>query len=399
MEIRRMVLAAALVSGLGAAASGQGAGAGWEKMAIPDGSIWQDATWPPVPGESKGPVLAADRGGRLYVNNGPKLHIGSRGGSSWTTLVKSYTASVDPRRALAAGETGTVQWGEWRSRDGGATWDSTEWSYATAFGILADGAMLHGLHYDGIERSEGAGGRERVHSGRTYGYITRFAVGNAQVVVASPSYDALMCSIDSGRTWDWGSRAWPAKYNLTGRTVRALDFENSMGSSILIAVKKNPDGTGNRLLRLTVFYPVLDSISWNGAVLPDSAITALHVGGDGSVWLGTSGQGVWTAASGSRIFTPGNGGLDDMHVSSLAATSDGRVFALTRDGVYRARYAATGLRPTRPSRSLRPPASVSLHIPGHPGILPVPPDRASASLRVLADGRAVSVSARPSVMP
>lgn len=103
---------------------------------------------------------------------------------------------------------------------------------------------------------------------------------------------------------------------------------------------------------------------------------------DGSIWPDT----LWPQVPGESA-------------PLLAATSDGRLFALTRDGVYRARNAGTGLRPPRPGRSPRPSAGVALHIPGLPGILPASPGRMPVRLRVLADGRAVSGADRPSGMP
>jgi hypothetical protein len=170
-----------------------------------------------------------------------------------------------------------------------------------------------------------------------------------------------------------------------------------MSTPLLLAVRKNGDGTGNRLVRLHVYYTALDTLE--DAVLPDSAITALHVGGDGSIWLGTGGQGVWTAAAGSRTFAARNGGLGSLHVSSLAAASDGTLFVRTREGVYRARDAATGLLPLRAARPQRPPSGTALHVAGFPGMLPPAPGRAPARLRVLADGRRVSAPDRPSGMP
>lgn len=389
MNAHKMIFAIRMILGLVVVALPQAAGTAWEALPLPDGALEQDTTQPANYGDATRPMLATDGSGRLYVSNGMKLHIGSRGGSTWTTLVKPHPSSVFRNRALAAGGTGTVQWGGWHSRDGGYTWDSTDGEWATAFSVLADGAILQGHHYDGIQLLNDAGAWKRVHSGSTYGFITRFVTNDTRVVLALPSYDALKCSLDSGKTWNWGRQAWPWEYNVTGRNIRALDFENALGSSILIAQKKNPDGSGNRLLRLAVFYPVLDSTTWAGAVLPDSAITALHVDGDGKVWLGTQGQGVWSAVKGGRIFSPCNEGLVNLYVTDLVAGQDGELFVMTRDGIYRPRQAATVIRLAPAKQLPQNPAGVSLHLPGYSRGLPPLLMRSPAQRNVLIDGRTV----------
>lgn len=386
MKRHTLILAASLTTGVGA---GPGAAAhaqepDWEKLELPDGSLWSDTTRPAdVPGAARAPGLAVDGGGRVYVNNGPKLHIGSRDGTVWTTVTKPLDPAEDPGRALAAGGRTAVQWGEWRSLDGGATWDSTEPPRVPAYGILGDGTRLRALPYDRIERAEASGGWEGVHLGRTYGHITQFAaLGN--LVMALPLADTLLCSLNAGKTWNWG-RNWPRGSELTGRTIRALDFGTRSGTPLLIAARKRADGTGNLLLRLHVYFIALDTLG--GAVLPDSAITALRVRGDGSVWLGTRGQGVWTAAAGSLAFAARNGGLGNLEVTAMASDPGGGLFVLTRDGVYRARTATTASPLPRARRAPPPAAGAALRFPGLPDRLQPFPGRGQARLRVLADGR------------
>ena len=396
MDIRKLTvaMAASLLSGLGAAAQGQGVPE-WERLAIPDATAWQDwSTTSEAPGAATGPLLAVDGGGRIYVNNGPKLHIGYQGGNTWTTLAKPPEDPLaNPWRPLAAGALATVRWGEWRSRDGGATWDSTAEERPYAFGVLKDGSTLRSRPATVIERSAGGvGDWDLRHAGMPNEHVSRFVVGEAGAVFALPQADTLLCSIDSGKTWDWGRRAWPMGTELSGRTIRALDFGSRMGTPLLIAARRNGDGTGNLLLRLHVFYTSLDTL--DEAILPDSAITALHLGGDGTIWLGTNGQGVWKAGPGSLHFTACNEGLGDMHAASLATTADGRLFVLTRDGVYRARYEAVATHPVRPSLVSRPPggrgAGIALILPGLPGSRqPFIGGAQVPRLRVLADGRMV----------
>ena len=212
-----------LVLGPATTASGQMAGLEWEKLAIPDGIFWPDSLREPgTPGKYTSNPLATDLGGRLYFNNGAKLHIGTFGGTAWTTVAKPQTPTLYSPLPLAAGAQATVQWGEWLSRDGGATWDSTDkWNDLRSFGILADGSRLLGKGYDYIERFSTDSDRwVRVHAGRTYGYITRFAA-EAKAKPFSPSRSLTSCSAASiPERPGLGRNRSSIRADLTGRTSR-----------------------------------------------------------------------------------------------------------------------------------------------------------------------------------
>ena len=92
---------------LGSVAMGQAES--WERVDIPEGTNWQDSGWSTstFPGRSTA-FLAADAGGRLYVSNGLKLHIGSQGGSAWKTRTQTaHSVPGNARHALAAGGEGS----------------------------------------------------------------------------------------------------------------------------------------------------------------------------------------------------------------------------------------------------------------------------------------------------
>lgn len=386
--VRAWVLASALI--LLPASASRGQAPDWERVAIPDGDIFQDPAWdradPNAPPLS--PALAADRSGRLYFANGPRLHVGD--GNRWMTPMnqpKAYWSR--PQRPLAAGARGTVLWGEWRSRDGGAGWDSLPLSTGISFAhaVLDDGSCLSGGGYDAIYRSEACSDSwTRVHMGRTYGHIRQFAVAGP-AVFALPSYAALLQGSGTGASWsDWNPGGKP----LLGTGIRAMRFRiPSLGTSLLLALHKT-GGRPNALVSLDVLSPGTSPDTLEGA-LPDSAITSLWIGEGGDIWVGTRGQGIHVSRDQGRTFTAVNGGLGSLHVEALESTSDGVLHALTRGGLYRARFGTTGLRPLPPAFSPRARGHVRLHLPGLPAALRDAPRH--ARLSVLADGRMIILPA------
>lgn len=380
-------LAPGLMMGLALLAQGQPAR--WERVTIPDGAIWQDPDW--ATGADlhtpKAPVLASDRGGRLYFSNGPRVHSGSEGGTRWKTLVKDDAPPGFPRRPLASGGESTVMWGAFRSRDGGSTWDSSAMnSWTSALAVLGDGTRLLGTSYDAIERSPSSTTAwNRVHFGNTFGHIREFAVGGSGFVFALPAYDGLLQSRDSGKSWEEWSHSLH-KPLLNGRNIRAMEMGNASGTPLWMAMKREGSEQGNWLVRLHVFFPGIDTVRGD---LPDSAITALQSTRDGALWLGTRGQGVFVSRDQGSTFTAMNEGLGSLYVQSIEATSDQRLFALTRDGLFRL-GAPTGL-DRRTHLAPRPAGSrAHLHLPGlHGRTVPSGGGPSQARHSVLADGRVV----------
>lgn len=386
-----LVLAVALLA--------QGQPAPWERVSIPDGAIWVNPDWAMNADlyTPSAPLLASDRSGRIYLSNGPRVHVGSQGGTSWKTLVKLPVSDLaSGERPLAAGGESTVLWGDYRSRDGGATWDSTEMGYHHALAVLGDGTRFRGISYDAIERLPAASAAwNRVHMGQTFGYIREFTVGASGYLFAVPEYDGLLQSRDSGKTWaEWTHSL--QKPSLIGRNIRALEMGGGSGATLWMAMKREGSEKGNWLLRLHVFFPGIDTVRGD---LPDSAITALQFTRDGSMWLGTRGQGVFVSRDQGRTFTAANEGLGSLYVQSIEATSDQRVFVLTREGLYR------GSAPSGVDRQAvlapRPAARrAALYLPGRHGrTVPSGGGLSQARLSVLADGRVVidpGLSAPPS---
>lgn len=374
-----LALASRLV--LWPALPGLGQAPDWERIDLPDGAIFQDPGWVDPGRFLDGPptLLAADRAGRLCFANGPKLHVGD--GSGWKTLSKPKP-SISPQRPLAAGFEGQVMWGEWRSRDGGASWDSLGRPFrGTACAVLGDGTGLRGSNSDIIERSQGySDAWTRVHEGRNFGYIRQFAMGGS-AIFALPAYGQILFSLDSGHSW----RPWSTgTQGVAGETVQIGRFQNpSLGTPLILALSK-AGNTRNTLLRLHVYYPALDTLE---GALPDSAITSLWFDQDRTLWLGTRGQGVHVSRDGGMSFTAVNAGLGSLHVEALESTSDGILHALTRDGLYRARAGSTGIPSLRPMPSPRSPDRARLHLAGLPASLQG--DSPKARLSVLADGRII----------
>lgn len=381
-----LALTWALVPGLVLlpALPGRGQAPNWEKIALPDGAIYPNPAWdePDKIHPTQRAYLAADRAGRMYFSNGPKLHIGS--GTHWRTVTHSQRLSPhSQQRPLAAGSQGTVLWGKGCSRDGGMTWDTLAVQQETfAYGVFEDGAGLLGQSYDVIKRSEGCSDAwTYVHHGRTYGSIRQFAVARS-AAFALPDSDRMLVSLSSGQTWkEWEFR----NHHLTGETVRAMRFQNPpLGTPLFVALNK-PDGKPNTLLRLHVFYTGLDTLK---GALPDSAITSLWFDPEGGLWVGTRGQGIHVSRGKDLAFTAVNTGLGSLYVEALESASDGTLYAATRDGLYRARDGVSGIRSMQPALPDLPPLSRSrarLYLPGLPAPLQGGPPK--ARLSVLADGR------------
>ena len=371
---------------LACALSGMAQNQPWEKMEMGGFAIWQSPEWKTGPGLGSpgGSILGTDKSGRLYVSNGTDLHIGSQAGSQWSKHERLPTgiSGLDHSRPLAVGGTGTVLWGGWVSQDAGATWSGGNSVYTLAYGVHATGPVFAGSGNDGIERGTLGSSLAwtHAHSGNTFGTIKQFEMGESGYIFAVPEYGPALISTDTGRKWsEW--RVSGLNNGLDGGSIRTLAVDHRSGTPAWVAEERPNNAKGNLLIRMHIFFPAVDTI--RAATLPDSAITALLVGSDGTLWVGTRGQGLWMSTDNGQTFTPSNSGLGGFFVESIAETSDKRLFVLTREGLYRLRTTGASLRPLL-SRTFLRGNKASLHLPG---ITPYRPASGSARISVLADGR------------
>lgn len=384
MERMKKTMGIAGVTLMALAATAGAQAPAWEKVLVPDGGVWEDPDWN-AGGFGWGPkeILAVDRSGRIYVSNGPKLHVAQRGGNSWQTLYKPRgTSDSQQKRPLGAGAEGTVMWGEWLSKDGGVTWDTLGRAggyYATC--IYKDGSALFATGLDGIERSAPPWKTwQYVHRGETFGHIESFHYTENGPILAMPSVAGLLQSMDSGKTWN-GWKAGDRGRELNSYTVRTLDFEGTSGTPALMLVAKDDERKGNLLVRMHVVFPQLDTLK---TVLPDSPATALQVTKDGAIWIAIRGQGVLVSRDKGRTFTAQNQGLGNLFVEALEMTSDGDLYAFTRGGIYRIRNStAVAPRFAAPGSASR--SRFVLTLGGLPPALQ--PHGTTAAMRIQADGR------------
>lgn len=360
----------------------------WEKLDIAPHSVWQDPEWKSgMSGMSNvGPRLAADASGRIYFTNGTSLLIGSEGGAKW----REHFQPMDPsgmilyqHRPLAVGGAGTILWAGLRSVDGGATWVSSGVGSDYSAAVHPAGPLLAAAGNDGIARSPGPGQPwTRVHSGNTFGNIRQFVTGESGYVFALPYDDQLLISNDTGKTW---KRSDANGFRSSTRSMALAP----LGTPLWMAVGdfRNP---GNRLVRVNIFFPSIDTMK---TVLPDSAVTSMLAASDGALWIGTKGQGLFVSRDNGNTFTAGNGGLGSLYVESVAETSDRRIFALTREGLYRLKSTGTSLRPIV-SRPLVRGSRASLLLPGITRSRPAS-GSATARISVLADGRMLIIPQDP----
>jgi hypothetical protein len=306
--------------------------------------------------------MAADGRGNLYVSNGDSLTVGSPSGTEWRTAEVFNEITNWRHTPVIAGPGGTVLWGSWISDNGGVAWKRISAGlngglYSTT-AIAPDGYCLFGGSMDRIERSAGLGEKpERMHSGSSYGSIIDFAISPSGNAYASPESDDLLVSRDAGKTWK--EQRTPS---LSGPSA---PNEFNPASGLLALEPAYPQESLWMASRRWNEKQQAEEYVWSGDSLvarrhanlngPDSAITAFRlqrpVQGPIILWVGTWGQGVYRSADRGESWQAVNSGLKDLCIESLVEGAEGRIFALTRAGLFSLSGNTLGL---NPSRKLRP---------------------------------------------
>ncbi|MDB5107041.1 MAG: hypothetical protein JWP91_4730 [Fibrobacteres bacterium] len=346
---------------LAGAACAQSGPAEWKSLGVK----WTpNASWGPIYGKTP-TRMGADAPGSLFVSIGDSLYIGKASANTPTIVWK--TAPIESKTAdfyhtsVTIGGNGTVVWGPWKSVDGGAAW--TGWSgtvspYHPAAAISPTGYCLFAAGNDGVDRAPSLGAKSTsVHFGETFGSIIDFAISPTGRAYAAPEFDDLLVSGDSGKTW-------AEKQTLVKRDPAAPKTVD-LASGLLALEPAYPEESlwmataSNRVPNQVVEYV------WSGdslkahrhanAGIPDSAITSLKVqreSGRTVLWLGTWGQGVYRSLDRGETWQAFNGGLTDLHSEAMAMGPEGRVYALTEQGMFTIAGSPIGLfRPDRASRS------------------------------------------------
>jgi hypothetical protein len=226
---------------------------------------------------------------------------------------------------------GLIQWGAYSSLDGGLTWRDPGPGVMSfyAMAIFPDGRELGGVYSETIMLSDDSGLTwKNTHPSANYGHSTDIAAMSGGWALAASQLDILLGSTDRGSTWKAigngtavratllaedprGGRAW-ALY-APNRSMQTLNALRREGDSITIATLPTP-------------------------AFPDSAATALAITAraDSSqrLWLGTWGEGIFTSDDGGATWAAHNGELPDLHVDALAVAPNGKIWALTREGLY-----------------------------------------------------------------
>ena len=352
----------------------------WRKLDIGQ-SIWHDDLrldgW-----DKEEERLASDGAGRLYFANGASLLIGTQGGAQWKTVTRDAPSA----RLVAAAGKGLVAWHNLQSLDGGETWKkATEFpdSHYGRWGVHAGGNFFFGGLSDAIRVvkppytswTSGFAIDPRANFGNIYQFATSES-GN----VAAMGYATVYLSSDSGSSWiDWVPLS--RENTLIKGTVRSISLEPRSGSVLWLSAERTANDMRS-LWRMDMNTREVENLF--PTAFPDSLVNVIRVSRDGSLWLGTWGQGVWVSRDGAKTFAPHNGSLGNLFIKGLEETSDGFMFALTPGGLYR--YEGPGAGLASPARAGRVWSGSALVFPGLRGALK--PHGPGGGL-VRADGRKV----------
>jgi hypothetical protein len=325
------------------------------------GVKWEvDATW--GDGFSKSRTrMAADDKGNLFVSNGDSLNVGSPSGAAWKTQNVFNSPASWRHTPVILGAGGTVLWGSWTSADRGATWkkvsENVSGLYYSAAAISPDGYCLFGGSMDHIARSAKLGDKpEQMHFGNSFGSIIDFAITSSGKVYAAPEVDDMLVSLDAGKTWK-------ARQTLLKSGPAAPTYVH-LASGLLALEPAYPEESlwmasgrwGDKKQAVEYVWSGDSLVARRHANLkaPDSALTAFCVQkpvyGPTVLWLGTWGQGVYRSVDRGESWQAVNSGLRDLHVEAMVEGSEGRIFALTRLGLFSLSDKSLGIAPFRASR-------------------------------------------------
>jgi photosystem II stability/assembly factor-like uncharacterized protein len=353
IAIGKSAPATLLVLGLAASLHSQNAATpSWTDL----GAKWEpDFSWGAL--YSKSPTrMAADAHGNLYVSQGDSLYLGSSDGTGWKAAPIMTDIGNGKHTPVILGPDGKVLWGSWTSGTWGATWRAASGEVATSYysaaGIAPNGAFLYGASMDVIYRAANLETKpERVHMGNTFGSIVDFAFSGTGTVYAAPEVADLLVSRDGGKTWK-------ERQSLLKSDPSAPE-SGDLASGLLALEAAYPeeslwmagDHWGEKA-------KVIEYV-WSGDSLavrrhanrgaPDSALTGLQVQrlatGGIALWLGTWGQGVYRSLDRGESWHPVNTALLNKYVEALVLGANGRIFALTKFGLFSAAAAPLGISP------------------------------------------------------
>ncbi|MDB5049420.1 MAG: BNR/Asp-box repeat protein [Fibrobacteres bacterium] len=346
--------AALLAHFLAAGAHAQSGSPEWKSLGVK----WTpDYSWGHEYGMGAG-RMAADARGNLFVSQDDSLYVGTAMGTEWTKKPIVVDSGVwNHLIPVVLGPQGTMVWGSRTSSDWGATWKRDSNGYYSATAISADGYCLFGGSSDYIYRAAKLGDKPTVvHHGNSYSSIADFAFSGSGTAYAASQFGGLFMSRDDGKTWkdlyaQLKSDPYAPKNTWPFTGILALEPAYPVENIWMAGGRLT---TGNDV----------EEYVWNGDSLatlrhanlraPDSLFTCFRVqrlaSGATALWLGTWGQGVYHSVDRGESWHAMNGGLTDLHIESMVLGSEGRIFALTKEGLFSLSGTTLGISPHAASR-------------------------------------------------
>ncbi|MBW8889790.1 MAG: hypothetical protein JF616_18685 [Fibrobacteres bacterium] len=367
------------------------AGAGWTALAapnIPEATAFRD--WRGLETSR----LIADDSGALYLYLGDTLYQGRNRGEDWSVLTTCPYGEASPvYRPILLYRDDWLVCNREISFDRGKEWREAPAEFVGMMWLtLMPGNRFLGSRFYGesLWLSPDSGSTFDQVGGMRGRYQDLADLGDGQYLVAGATSSSvagmntdMLYTPDGGLTWNPLVKPSGDSVEPVRAYVLATDPHPAAGTAYALS-------DSGSLARLNV-------IRWVGGVIhvatrsagagfPDSAVTCFRAvaipGGAGTrLWLGTWGQGLFASDDGGLSWVRGNEGLSDLHVGGLAV-SGADIFALTRDGLYRA-MVTTGIRrgvlPERRGAAERK-SDAALLFPG-----PGPDGRSGPGFRI--DGR------------
>jgi photosystem II stability/assembly factor-like uncharacterized protein len=341
--LRHALLAAAL-AGLAAAAQAQSPQPQWKKITqVP--ILNQDDSWGLSANNHASSRMASDPQGNLFISQGTSLYLWTAavdqgwgaGGQTWKEVARESRRTEHFHIPLAVGGEGKVLWGDWSSKNGGASWSISPSNYFAAFAFGPKGTSL-GAWSTAIYRSVN-GGTEWTF---VYNYLESFsnirglAFTPSGWAVASPDGGRLLMSRDTGATWvpldsmptfnGWRTSAslLTAEKGNGGESAWYITDPVQGGMVTCVELRKKNDFMVNHHPANTDF--------------PDSAVTALQAyavyPSQLILWLGTWGQGVFVSRDRGQTWQRSNDGLNSLYVEAIDVSSSGTVHVLAKGGLF-----------------------------------------------------------------
>lgn len=309
------------------------------------GPTLASADWEPIPGFRPAPdplrtpghhtylpSLTSDNDGFTYLSLADTLGILSPNGSI-QKIASTREASHKRYCFRVAQSKGILYWGPQHSLDGGQTWSPMPSipNIPSAMSACEDGSVLTGGIYENISLSVDTGRTwVRTNSETSFGTISAIHCLPKGWALAASTSGPLRTSPDGGKTW------------------KAVKTETRVGSALLTV---DPASQGELAWALDLTYrtaPNLyairrqnDSVSIlprPSKAFPESMVTAWAVSvpaaSERRFWVGTWGQGILISDDSGSTWKTANAGLKDLHISAIALQADGKMMAITEDGLF-----------------------------------------------------------------